>query len=89
MPKLSLKRARLWTIVWGMVLLGIAIAARHSKSVLETGLTIGSIPMGALLGVFLLGVLTKKPREIASLDRGNKFVNGEVIVIDGGFTATT
>src|SRR5207249_7881081 len=29
----SLQRARLWTIVWGMVLLGIAIAARHSKSV--------------------------------------------------------
>ncbi len=55
--------ARLATIVWGAVLLAIAIAARHSKSVLEAGLTIASIPAGALLGVFLLGVLTKKPGE--------------------------
>jgi Na+/proline symporter len=35
--------------------------------VLETGLTIGSIPSGALLGVFLLGVLTRKPRERAAM----------------------
>ena len=63
----SLQRARVWTIVWGAVLLSIAIAARHSQSVLEAGLTIGSIPMGALLGVFLLGVLTKRPREMAAI----------------------
>ena len=59
--------ARLATIVWGVVLLAIAIGARHSQSVLEAGLTIGSIPFGALLGVFLLGVLTKKPREGAAI----------------------
>jgi Na+/proline symporter len=35
--------------------------------VLETGLTIASIPPGVLLGVFLLGVLTKKPRERAAM----------------------
>ena len=34
---------------------------------LEAGLTIGSIPAGALLGVFLLGVLTKKPGEGAAM----------------------
>ena len=34
---------------------------------LEAGLTIASIPSGALLGVFLLGVLTKKPREGAAM----------------------
>ena len=34
---------------------------------MEAGLTIGSIPMGALLGVFLLGVLTRKPREGAAI----------------------
>ena len=49
------------------MLLAIAIVARHSHSVLEAGLTIGSIPSGALLGVFLLGVLTKKPREGAAM----------------------
>ncbi|MEO8597594.1 MAG: sodium:solute symporter [Candidatus Solibacter sp.] len=63
----ALRMARLATIAWGGVLLAIAIAARHSKSVLEAGLTIGSIPMGALLGVFLLGVLTRKPREGAAI----------------------
>jgi SSS family solute:Na+ symporter len=65
--KAALKIARLATVAWGGVLLGIAIQARYSKSVLETGLTIGSIPMGALLGVFLLGVLTRKPREGAAM----------------------
>ncbi len=63
----ALKLARFATIGWGLLLLAIAIAARRSKSVLEVGLTIGSIPMGALLGVFLLGVLTKKPRETAAI----------------------
>src|SRR4051812_7064083 len=63
----ALRIARLATVAWGGVLLTIAIAARHSKSVLEAGLTIGSIPMGALLGVFLLGVLTRKPREGAAM----------------------
>ena len=63
----ALRIARLATVAWGGVLLTIAIAARHSKSVLEAGLTIGSIPMGALLGVFLLGVLTRRPREGAAI----------------------
>ncbi|HTS60949.1 MAG TPA: sodium:solute symporter [Candidatus Acidoferrales bacterium] len=63
----SLRQARRWTIIWGLVLLAIAIAARRSKSVLVAGLTIGSIPMGALLGVFLLGVLTRRPRENAAV----------------------
>jgi len=63
----ALKVARFATVGWGLVLLAIAIAARHSRSVLEAGLTIGSIPSGALLGVFLLGVLTKRPREGAAI----------------------
>jgi SSS family transporter len=63
----ALRIARFATILWGLVLLAIAIAARHSRSVLEAGLTIGSIPMGALLGVFLLGVLTRRPGEPAAI----------------------
>ncbi len=64
----SLRLARVATVVWGAVLLAVAIGARYStKSVLESGLTIGSIPAGALLGVFLLGVLTRKPREWAAM----------------------
>jgi Na+/proline symporter len=34
---------------------------------LEAGLSIASVPLGALLGVFLLGVLTKRPGEIAAM----------------------
>ena len=59
--------ARLWTIVWAGVLVIIGYASRHSPSVLEAGLRIASVPLGALLGVFLLGVLTKKPREGAAM----------------------
>jgi solute:Na+ symporter, SSS family len=57
----SLWQARVATIAWSAVLLAIGIMARHWGSVLEAGLTIASIPSGALLGVFLLGVLTTKP----------------------------
>jgi Na+/proline symporter len=50
------------------VLLGIAIgAAQVSKSVLDTGLKIASVPFGALLGVFLLGVLTRRANERGSM----------------------
>jgi solute:Na+ symporter, SSS family len=57
----SLWQARAATVVWSAVLLAIGILARRWGSVLEAGLTIASIPSGALLGVFLLGVLTNKP----------------------------
>jgi Na+/proline symporter len=63
----SLNLARGATIVWGSVLLAIGIMARRWGSVLEAGLTIASIPSGALLGVFLLGVLTRRPREGAAV----------------------
>jgi len=64
--KRSLLLARGATVVWGLVLLAIGIMARAWGSVLVAGLTIASIPSGALLGVFLLGVLTKKSREGAA-----------------------
>ena len=63
----SLHLARLATVAWGAVLLPIAIRAAQSRSVLEAGLTIAAIPSGVLLGVFLLGVLTRKPREGAAM----------------------
>jgi len=62
-----LKLARWATIVWGVILFGIGLLARHVTSVLEAGLSIASILYGALLGVFLLGVLTKKPGEWAAI----------------------
>jgi SSS family transporter len=62
-----LKRARIFTIVWGVVLFLIGVLSRHVKSVLEAGLGIASIIYGSLLGVFLLGVLTKKVGEKAAM----------------------
>lgn len=51
------------TLAWGLVLLGVAILARSWGSVLEAGLAIASVPLGALLGVFSLGVLTRRVTE--------------------------
>jgi len=58
--------ARWATVMWAVVLLAIGIVARHWGSVLESGLSIASITLGLLLGVFLLGVLTKRVREMAA-----------------------
>ncbi|MBZ5584920.1 MAG: sodium:solute symporter [Acidobacteriia bacterium] len=63
----AMRVARWMTVVWGGVLLSIGILARAWGSVLVAGLTIASIPSGVLLGVFLLGILTKKPREGAAM----------------------
>ena len=49
------------TLAWGAVLIMIALAARHLRqSVLELALTIASVPYGSMLGIFLLGVLTRR-----------------------------
>jgi solute:Na+ symporter, SSS family len=62
-----LKLSRLATLFWGGVLLAIAILARHWGSVLEAGLAIASVPLGALLGVFGLGILTRRAPEKAAI----------------------
>jgi solute:Na+ symporter, SSS family len=59
--------ARRSTLVWGAILFAIAVAAQGVKSVLEAGLSIASVVYGALLGVFLLGVLTRRVGEIAAM----------------------
>ncbi len=59
--------ARWVTIFWGFVLLVIAFLARQVQSVLEYGLGIASIVYGALLGTFLLGVLTQRVGERAAM----------------------
>jgi Na+/proline symporter len=59
--------ARRVTLVWGGILLAIAFVSRNVKSVLEAGLSIASILYGALLGVFLLGILTRRVGERAAI----------------------
>ncbi|MGH9628893.1 MAG: sodium:solute symporter [Bryobacteraceae bacterium] len=58
-----LRLARLTTIGWGIVLFLIGLLARRWGSVLEAGLSIASILYGGLLGVFLLGLLTRRVQE--------------------------
>lgn len=62
-----LARARLATIAWGCVLLGVALLARNWGGVLEAGLGIASIIYGSLLGVFLLGLLTRRTTETGAI----------------------
>ena len=64
--KRLLRWARGATIGWAAVLVAIGIVARHWGSVLESGLSIASITLGLLLGIFLLGVLTKRVRQNAA-----------------------
>lgn len=59
--------ARRSTVVWGAILFGIALIAQGVDSVLQAGLSIASVVYGALLGVFLLGVLTKRVGEYAAM----------------------
>jgi SSS family solute:Na+ symporter len=62
-----LRVSRFSTIFWGAVLAAIAVVASHWGSVLESGLSIASVTLGILLGVFLLGILTKRPGENAAI----------------------
>jgi SSS family transporter len=62
-----LARARLATLGWGAVLSAVALLARNWGGVLEAGLGIASIIYGALLGVFLLGLLTRSVSETGAI----------------------
>ena len=62
-----LRLSRWITVAWGGVLFAIALVAQSIQSVLESGLSIASIVYGCLLGVFLLGVLTKRTGEKAAM----------------------
>ena len=53
--------SRGFTLLWGAALFVIAlISQRIHQSALELALTIASIPYGSMLGIFLLGVLTRR-----------------------------
>ncbi len=62
-----LQLARWATVAWGAILFAVGMVARNWGSVLEAGLTIASILYGSLLGVFLLGLLTKRVQEGAAM----------------------
>src|SRR5207249_10129459 len=57
--------SRLTTVVWAAILLVIAVllCLHPAGRVIELGLQIASISYGALLGVFLLGLLTQRANQ--------------------------
>jgi SSS family transporter len=60
----QVRLSRLATFVWGLILFALAVLALHRVSrVVEVGLQIASVAYGALLGAFLLGVLTRRANE--------------------------
>ena len=59
--------SRVATVGWGLLLFALAVLARNGGKVLEMGLSIASVAYGSLLGVFLLGVLTKRASETGAM----------------------
>ena len=59
--------SRIATVAWAIVLFSLAVLSLHKAArVVEVGLQIASISYGALLGVFLLGVLTRRANRLGS-----------------------
>jgi len=58
--RLRMRLSRGLTIVWAVILFALALLSRRGGRVLELGLSIASVAYGAMLGVFLLGILTKR-----------------------------
>jgi len=59
-----MRLSRRATVFWALVLFGLAVLALQNVGrVVEVGLQIASVAYGALLGVFLLGVLTRKANQ--------------------------
>jgi SSS family transporter len=52
--------SRVFTVVWACILFALALLSRRAGRVLELGLSIASVAYGAMLGVFLLGILTRR-----------------------------
>lgn len=57
--------SRLFTVIWTLILIVIAILASHSKSIFDAGFSIASYTSGSLLAAFLLGIFTPLKNEAA------------------------
>src|SRR6266704_3621591 len=71
-PQLDERRrvqlSRLATLFWALLLFGLAVLSLHKVGrVIEVGLQIASVAYGALLGVFLLGVLTRRANQTGAM----------------------
>ena len=63
----QLQLSRISTFVWGVVLFALALLAlQRVGRVIEVGLQIASVAYAGLLGVFLLGVLTRRANQMGA-----------------------
>lgn len=64
----QMRLSRWVTVFWALVLFGLAVLSLHRVGrVVEVGLQIASVAYGALLGVFLLGVLTRRANQSGAM----------------------
>src|SRR5579862_7579976 len=64
----KIRLSRLATVLWALLLFALAVLSLHKVGrVIEVGLQIASVAYGALLGVFLLGVLTKRANQSGAM----------------------
>ncbi|HEX3941831.1 MAG TPA: sodium:solute symporter [Acidobacteriaceae bacterium] len=59
--------SRWLTLFWALVLFVLALLSRGGGHVVETGLSIASVAYGSLLGVFLLGTLSRSATETGAM----------------------
>jgi solute:Na+ symporter, SSS family len=60
--------SRWMTFIWALILFALAVLSLHKVGrVVEVGLQIASVAYGALLGVFLLGVLTRRANQSGAI----------------------
>jgi SSS family transporter len=60
--------SRVATVIWALALFGLAVLALEKVGrVIEAGLQIASVAYGAMLGVFLLGVLTRRATQAGAM----------------------
>ena len=79
-----LRASRAMTLFWGAVLMVIAIISQYlHEGVLVLALTIASIPYGAMLGIFLLGVLTKRATSRGALTGAVLGLSVLVVIVVG------
>jgi SSS family transporter len=64
-PQKFLRLSRRMTLFWGLVLMAFGFV--RWGSLLETGLTVASFPLGSLLGLFLLGTLDRRANSKGAL----------------------
>ncbi|KAB7530386.1 sodium/solute symporter [Flagellimonas olearia] len=58
-PQRSLRMAKVFTIFWGIIIIGFAISMIDITSILKTIQSISGIIMGPILGIFVLGLFTR------------------------------